>query len=109
VEGEAVRIAFSAAPAVANGIVCLGTWDNNLYGLTASTGERLWSYATGAYVESSPTVANGMVYVGSDDDNVYAFGLPNRGYEAKQEKAPGPPDMQTLQRNLNLRASKPWP
>jgi len=33
----------------------------------------VWSYTTGASVESSPTVANGTVYIGSWDHNVYAL------------------------------------
>jgi outer membrane protein assembly factor BamB len=41
--------------------------------LNASTGARLWSYTTGAPVESSPAVANGMVYVCSDGANLYAL------------------------------------
>jgi outer membrane protein assembly factor BamB len=60
---------------VANGVVYVGSWDDNLYALNASTGALLWSYATGAPVLSSLAVANGVVYVGSDypDDKVYAL------------------------------------
>jgi outer membrane protein assembly factor BamB len=64
-----------SSPAVANGVVYVGSWDNNVYVLKASTGALLWKYTTGAWVESSPAVANGVVYVGSWDNNVYAFGL----------------------------------
>ena len=56
-------------------MVYVGSLDGNMYALNASTGAKLWSYATGSYVESSPAVANGVVYVGSDDGSVYAFGL----------------------------------
>ena len=37
-----------------------------MYALNASTGAKLWSYATAFYVESAPAVANGVVYIGSD-------------------------------------------
>ena len=60
---------------MANGVVYVGSDDSNVYALNASTGAKLWSYATGSPVDSSPAVANGMVYVGSDDGKVYAFGL----------------------------------
>jgi outer membrane protein assembly factor BamB len=60
---------------VANGVVYVGSGDNNLYALGATTGALLWKYTTGGAVESSPVVANGVVYVGSKDNNVYAFGL----------------------------------
>ena len=47
-----------------------------MYALNASTGAKLWSYATGDLycVTSSPAVVNGVVYVGSrTDGNVYAL------------------------------------
>jgi outer membrane protein assembly factor BamB len=62
-------------PAVANGVVYVGSDDYNVYALNARTGAKLWSYTTGYQVESSPVVANGMLYVNSDDYKVYAFGL----------------------------------
>ena len=64
-----------SSPAVANGVVYVGSDDNNVYALSAKTGAKLWSYTTGNYVDSSPAVANGVVYVGSGDGKVYAFGL----------------------------------
>ena len=58
---------------MANGVVYVGSNDDNVYALNASTGTQLWSYTTGNLVNSSPAVANGVVYVGSGDDNVYAL------------------------------------
>ena len=69
------RRCVDSSPAVANGVVYVGSEDNNVYALNASTGALLWKYATGSVVTSSPAVANGVVYVGSDDNNLYAFGL----------------------------------
>ena len=64
----------ASSPAVANGVVYVGSDDdNNVYALNASTGAKLWSYTTGGEVDSSPAVANGVVYVGSYDGNVYAL------------------------------------
>ena len=62
-----------SSPAVANGVVYVGSDDHNTYALNATTGGKLWSYTTGGQV-SSPAVANGVVYVGSFDGNVYAIG-----------------------------------
>ena len=62
-----------SSPAVANGVVYVGSDDHNVYALNASTGAKLWSYTTGDVVDSSPAVANGVVYVGSYDGNVYAL------------------------------------
>jgi outer membrane protein assembly factor BamB len=62
-----------SSPAVANGVVYVGSWDSNLYAINASNGSRLWNYATGGSVESSPAVANGVVYAWGDYSNLYAL------------------------------------
>jgi glucose dehydrogenase len=62
-----------SSPAVANGVVYVGSFDNNVYALNATTGANVWTFTTGGNVESSPAVANGVVYVGSWDGNVYAI------------------------------------
>jgi outer membrane protein assembly factor BamB len=62
-----------SSPAVANGIVYVGSGDDNVYALNAATGALVWKYKTGNPVVSSPAVANGIVYVGSEDNNVYAL------------------------------------
>jgi outer membrane protein assembly factor BamB len=64
---------FESSPAVANGVMYVGSVEGVVYALNASTGAKLWSFATGGEVESSPAIANGVVYVGSDDGNVYAL------------------------------------
>jgi outer membrane protein assembly factor BamB len=70
-----------SSPAVANGVVYVGSCDSNIYALSASTGAKLWSYTTGGCIGgSSPAVVNGMLYVGSgyySDGNLYAFHLPD--------------------------------
>ena len=50
-----------SSPAVASGVVYIGSNGGNVYALNASTGAKLWSYTTGNAVESSPAVASGMV------------------------------------------------
>ena len=66
---------IDSSPYVANGVVYVGSFDNNVYVLDAHTGSLRWSFTTGAGVISSPAVAHGHVYVGSDDHTVYAFSL----------------------------------
>jgi outer membrane protein assembly factor BamB len=61
---------LDSSPAVANGMVYVGSDDYNVYVLDAKTGAKLWSYTTGYEARSSPAVANGVVYVGSLDNNV---------------------------------------
>ena len=62
-----------SSPAVAGGVVYVGSEDSKLYAFSAQTGEPLWIGITGGAIDSSPTVANGAVYVGSDDGKLYAF------------------------------------
>ena len=74
----------SASPAVANGVVYVGSGDGNLYaydanGVTNCTGspkvcDPLWTGPTGSFIAfSSPAVAKGVVYVGAENGKFYAF------------------------------------
>ena len=74
-----------SSPAVANGVVYVGSQDHNLYAFAADgttncagtpkTCSPLWVAPTGAGISSSPTIANGWVYVGSLDHDLYAYTL----------------------------------
>lgn len=56
----------SSSPAVANGVIYVGSDDKHVYAF-GRDGERLWASATAkTEVVSSPAVANGVVYVGVD-------------------------------------------
>ncbi len=76
--------AIFSSPAVANGVVYVGSSDGNLYAFDAagvtnctpaatSLCSFLWIGPTGGIVFSSPAVANGVAYVGSGDGKLYAF------------------------------------
>jgi outer membrane protein assembly factor BamB len=93
-----------SSAAVANGVVYVGSGNDNVYALNATTGAELWSFATGGEVfSSSPAVANGMVYVGSDGGRVYAFSEKG-GLASRSDQ---PPDPGTLHPDLRLKISKP--
>ena len=63
-----------SSPAVSNGVVYVGSVDNNLYAIDAVNGTEKWRFKTGGSVAySSPAVSNGVVYVGSSDNNLYAI------------------------------------
>jgi len=62
-----------SSPAVSNGVVYVGSLDNNTYAIDAVTGKEKWRFATGGSVSSSPVASNGVVYVGSADKNLYAI------------------------------------
>ncbi len=60
-------------PAVADGLVYVGSGDHKIYALKAANGAVKWTYTTGLDVTASAAVANGVVYDGSNDGNVYAL------------------------------------
>jgi serine/threonine-protein kinase len=73
----------ASSPAVAGGIVYVGSNDGKLYAFDAAGGAAtctgtplectpLWTLTTADAVASSPSVVDGVVYVGSNDGNVYA-------------------------------------
>ncbi|MDQ0762858.1 outer membrane protein assembly factor BamB family protein [Streptomyces canus] len=63
---------LSSSPAVAGGVVFVGSGDDNLYAVDAATGKRRWTFPTGGAVLSSPAVVGGVVYIGSVDESLYA-------------------------------------
>jgi outer membrane protein assembly factor BamB len=64
---------FLSSPAVANGVVYIGSGDHNVYAIDAATGRLRWTFSTGNVVHASPAVADGMVFIGSWDRNFYAL------------------------------------
>ena len=63
----------TSSPVLSEGVVYVGSGENNLYAIDAMTGEDKWRFATKDSVTSSPVVSNGVVYVGSRDTNLYAI------------------------------------
>src|SRR3954468_24909490 len=59
-------------PAVANGVVYVGSTSTNLLALDLETGAFKWKFQTGACIVSAPAVADGVVYIESYDGNLYA-------------------------------------
>lgn len=64
---------FTSSPVIASGMVFIGSGDQNVYALDATTGALRWTFATGDVVHASPAVSNGVVIIGSWDRNVYAL------------------------------------
>jgi eukaryotic-like serine/threonine-protein kinase len=70
----------TSSPAVANGVVYVGSYDTRLYAIKAGSGKLLWAPAWGTQnmdrgFNSSPAIANGRVYIGCRDGSLYAFGI----------------------------------
>lgn len=64
---------FLSSPAIAGGVLYVGSGDHNVYAIDAATGKLRWKFTTGNVVHASPAVANGIVYVGSWDRYFYAL------------------------------------
>jgi len=61
-----------SSPAVADGVIYVGSTDHNLYAVDAESGAMKWKFKTESRVTSSPAVSAGVVYFGSYDGNFYA-------------------------------------
>ena len=61
-----------SSPTVVNGMVFVGSWDENLYAVDAKTGREQWVFETNDIIQSTPTVVDGTVFFGNNDGNVYA-------------------------------------
>lgn len=66
---------FLSTPIIdsANGNVCFGSSDGNVYALDAKKGTVTWKRATGGPIHAAPLLYNGSVYIGSWDFNLYAI------------------------------------
>lgn len=59
----------SSAPAVADGVLYVGTWGKRFYAIDAETGDEVWSVEVGhRFGSSSSVVHDGTVYVGTTGD-----------------------------------------
>ncbi|MHB1426022.1 MAG: outer membrane protein assembly factor BamB family protein [Gemmataceae bacterium] len=57
---------IEGAPAVASGVVYVGSFDEYLYAIDLAGGKEKWKYKAGP-IKASPAVRQGMVYVGNAD------------------------------------------
>ena len=62
-----------SSPALGNDILYIGSEDGLLYAINATTGEKLWHFATGGPINSSPALSDGTIYVTSHDGKLYAI------------------------------------
>jgi serine/threonine protein kinase len=58
-------------PAVGDGMVFAGAYDNNLYAVNINDGAFVWKFPAAGGIGSSPKVANSVVMFGSVDHHVY--------------------------------------
>lgn len=62
------------SPVIADGLVYVAQTDaHTLYALDQQTGEKVWTFTTGARIDSPPTVERGRVVFGCADGSVYCL------------------------------------
>jgi outer membrane protein assembly factor BamB/tRNA A-37 threonylcarbamoyl transferase component Bud32 len=72
-----VEDAVRSTPMVYNGVVFVGSYDNNLWALDAKDGSLRWKFATEGGIGASPSYGSGAVYIGSADNRMYAVDVRN--------------------------------
>lgn len=66
------------SPTFHEGMLFLGSYDNNLYALKADDGKFLWKFPTEGGIVSKPAIFENHVYFGSEDNRLYAVSIANR-------------------------------
>jgi outer membrane protein assembly factor BamB len=86
-----------SSPAVVNGTVYVGSFDNHVHAIDATTGESIWKYRTKDTIYSSPALSDGSLYIGSHDGYLYSLDAATgelnwkyqMGYFFNWDKVPG--------------------
>lgn len=61
------------SPIVVDGTVYIGSADNTIYAIDASTGAVDWTFPTDHRIEGTPAFADGTIFIGSYDKRIYAI------------------------------------
>ena len=61
------------SPLYNDGYLYIGSYDNNIYALQATTGEFTWKYATDGGVVSRPAFYEGNIFLGSEDKRLHCI------------------------------------
>ncbi len=57
------------------GILFIGSYDNNLYALNAADGKLIWKYPTDGGIVTRPAIYQDSVYIGSGDARLHAVSI----------------------------------
>ena len=61
------------SPLLTHDLICVGAYDNNLYGISADAGQLKWKYATDGGLPGSPVVHEDVILIGSEDQRLHAI------------------------------------
>lgn len=68
------KSSITGAPVLAGDTLYYGDEEGLIYAVDATSGERLWTWATGSPVRVAPVVVDGAVFIASSDGVIYAVG-----------------------------------
>jgi outer membrane protein assembly factor BamB len=60
-------------PMISQGVLYIGSYDNNLYALSAADGKFQWKYPTDGGIVSRPTILDGNIFIGSEDKRLHVI------------------------------------
>lgn len=72
-ESDAGLGPITGGVALAGDKLVFGSFDGNIYALSAATGDLEWQFATGNRVWATPVILDGRIYIGSFDNMFYAL------------------------------------
>ena len=64
-----------SSPAVADGVVCFGSYNGWFYGVSAATGGIRWRIPTGGPISGAAVIVDGVAYVGSFSHRIIGVNL----------------------------------
>jgi outer membrane protein assembly factor BamB len=70
-----VQLGYSSSPVATKSMIFAGWGEGRIYGLSARTGEKIWSDSLHGDIISSPAIANMRLYVATMGGYLYAFDL----------------------------------
>jgi outer membrane protein assembly factor BamB/tRNA A-37 threonylcarbamoyl transferase component Bud32 len=68
-----VEDAVRSTPLYHNGLIYVGSYDNNVWALDAKDGSLAWKFATDGGIGASPAYSGGVIYIGSSDRCLHAI------------------------------------
>jgi serine/threonine-protein kinase len=70
---EGTQETYRSSPTLGDNVIYIGGADGIVHAVDATSGEQLWSYDTGAKINSSPALDNGILYITSENGTIYAL------------------------------------
>ena len=65
---------IESSPLLRKGVLYVGSWDHNVYAISARTGKKIWSFKTDGKVNTSAAYSKGRIFIATDGGSVYALG-----------------------------------